>query len=111
MGQNPSEEDLFQMISEVDEDGSGSIEFSEFLQVIETQKAQSDGVEDELDTVAAFMAMGGNEDKSGTISSQKLIKVIHDFELTIDIESLIAETDTDNSGYIDYDEFKALLSD
>lgn len=33
MGQKPTEEELFQMISEVDEKMSGSIDFAEFLKV------------------------------------------------------------------------------
>lgn len=33
MGQKPTEEELFQMISEVDDNMSGSIDFSEFLKV------------------------------------------------------------------------------
>lgn len=33
MGQKPTEEELFQMISEVDENMSGSIDFPEFLKV------------------------------------------------------------------------------
>ena len=32
------------------------------------------------------------------------------FELTIDIDRLIEETDADGSGEIDYEEFKAMLS-
>ena len=34
MGQKPTEEELFQMISEVDENMSGSIDFAEFLKVL-----------------------------------------------------------------------------
>ena len=33
MGQKPTEEELFQMISEVDDNMSGSIDFPEFLKV------------------------------------------------------------------------------
>ena len=33
MGQKPTEEELFQMISEVDDNMSGSIDFAEFLKV------------------------------------------------------------------------------
>eukprot|EP00002_Diphylleia_rotans_P002899 TRINITY_DN1189_c0_g1_i1.p1 TRINITY_DN1189_c0_g1~~TRINITY_DN1189_c0_g1_i1.p1 ORF type:complete len:136 (-),score=41.35 TRINITY_DN1189_c0_g1_i1:297-704(-) len=86
MGQDPTEEELFQMISEVDDDGSGCIEFSEFLKVIASQKAQSVQVDDDSDTVDAFVAMGGNPDKTGQISVDKLIKTIKEFGLTIDIE-------------------------
>ena len=38
MGQNPTEEEIFQMISQVDDDNSGEIEFAEFMKVIENQK-------------------------------------------------------------------------
>lgn len=35
MGQKPTEEELFQMISEVDDNMSGSIDFPEFLKVLQ----------------------------------------------------------------------------
>lgn len=60
--------------------------------------------------VSAFVALGGNADKSGEIDIDKLRDMITKFELTIDIEGLIEETDKDGSGLIDYGEFKAMLS-
>ena len=37
--------------------------------------------------VDAFVAMGGNTDKSGTIDANKLIQIVKtDFKMTIDIE-------------------------
>ena len=44
------------------------------------------------------------------INTDKLREMIDKFELTIDIEGLIEETDKDGSGLIDYGEFKAMLS-
>jgi len=38
-------------------------------------------------TVDAFVAMGGNPDKSGQIRAEKLVKTIKEFQLTIDIEA------------------------
>ena len=65
MGQQPTEEELFQMISEVDEDMSGAIgkgielsnhqalivvaDFAEFLQVIDNQKDRAALYDDESD--------------------------------------------------------------
>jgi hypothetical protein len=69
MGQQPTEEELFQMISEVDEDMSGAIglyknihsrhflllrasffvDFAEFLQVIDNQKVRAAMYNDESD--------------------------------------------------------------
>eukprot|EP00744_Colponema_vietnamica_P001450 GILI01002402.1.p1 GENE.GILI01002402.1~~GILI01002402.1.p1 ORF type:complete len:149 (+),score=45.92 GILI01002402.1:143-589(+) len=111
MGQNPTDEEIFQMMSEVDDDMSGQIDFAEFLKVIEKQKQSAQDCEDETDLIDAFVSMGGNPDKSGKVDAEKLIRVIkHEFGLTIDIEGLIRSVDTDRSGSIEFDEFKLLLT-
>ena len=111
MGQKPTEEELFQMISEVDENMSGSIDFAEFLKVIENQKDRAENFDDENDMIDAFVACGGRPDKHGHVRRETLVKIIkHDFGLTIDIEELINKIDTDLSGEIEFEEFKALLS-
>jgi len=111
MGQKPTEEELFQMISEVDENMSGSIDFAEFLKVIENQKERAENFDDENDMIDAFVACGGEPDKGGHVRRETLVKIIkHDFGLTIDIEELINKIDTDLSGEIEFEEFKALLS-
>jgi len=90
MGQKPTEEELFQMISEVDENMSGTIDFGEFLKVIEKQKERASKFDDESDMVDAFVACGGNPDRTGHVQRDNLIKIIkNDFGLTIDIEDLI----------------------
>ena len=91
MGQNPTDEEVFQMLNEVDDDGSGGIEFPEFLKVIDSQKAKLASDHDESDMIDAFVAMGGGADRSGNIEAEKLRRTIKAFELTIDIERLIKE--------------------
>ena len=55
--------------------------------------------------------MGGKPDGDGYIDAAKLIKIIkEEFEMTINIEKLIDDIDEDNSGKIEYDEFRNLLS-
>mmetsp|Transcript_1472 Transcript_1472/g.2108 ORF Transcript_1472/g.2108 Transcript_1472/m.2108 type:complete len:156 (+) Transcript_1472:237-704(+) len=110
MGQKPTDEELFLMISQVDDDGSGEIEFSEFLKLILSQKLQRAELASEVDLVDAFMALGGNSDKSGCIKTDKLRRIIEDFGLLIDIEGLIVATDLDNSGFIDFHEFKHMMA-
>ena len=107
-------------------------DFTEFLKVVEKQKERTAKFDDESDirtfyflydphtshmltlffrTVDAFVACGGNSDKSGNVHRETLVKIIkHDFSLTIDIEALIDEIDTDGSGEIEYEEFKVLMS-
>merc|ERR1711865_963039 len=98
------------MLSSVDEDGSGSIDFGEFLMVIKEQKAATAAAGDEGDTILAFVALGGREDKGGVISADKLRTTCKEFGLTIDIDSLIKQYDADGSGEIDYEEFREMLS-
>jgi Ca2+-binding EF-hand superfamily protein len=151
MGQDPSDDEIFEMIAQVDDDGSNEIDFGEFCKVIQIQKAASAGQSDETDTIDAFIALGGNADKSGQVSADKLRGIIKEvrssrrhsrsstrtqgdnvhiptlnktdaalslsrlslfssqFGLTIDIERLIREVDTDHSGFIDYQEFAVMM--
>ena len=47
----------------------------------------------------AFVAMGGGIDKQGNVDSVKLIQIVkEEFNMTIDIERLLSEIDTDKSG-------------
>lgn len=111
MGQQPTEEELFQMISEVDEDMSGAIDFAEFLQVIDNQKDRAALYDDESDMVDAFVACGGKSDKTGVVLKDTLVKIIkHDFGLTINIEEMINKLDVDGSGEIEFEEFKTILT-
>lgn len=67
--------------------------------------------QNEADTVLAYVAMGGQQDRGGFVDAGKLIKTVKDdFEMTIDIEKLIQEIDEDGSGAIEYGEFNTLLN-
>jgi hypothetical protein len=181
MGQDPSDEDLFDMIAAVDEDGSGEIgknrsspaedgarasiilvatclndharaclprtetkaftthahipsrlglsplnehlsafapslaprtsqTSGEFCRVIANQKSASAARGDESDTIDAFISLGGAADKTGQVSADRLRSIVKDFGLTIDIERLIREVDTDHSGFIDYQEFSVMMT-
>ncbi|GFH21359.1 uncharacterized protein HaLaN_18648 [Haematococcus lacustris] len=65
---------------------------------------------DEQETIDAFVALGGNADGSGTISTDRLQAVVREFELTLNIAKFIAEVDKENSGTIGYEPFKLLLA-
>ncbi|CAE7469327.1 unnamed protein product [Symbiodinium sp. CCMP2456] len=76
IGEAPSEEELFRFMADVDEDGTGEIEFAEFLRAFEKQRGGAQELEDELDTIDAFVALGGEPDKTGYIDTQRLIQVV-----------------------------------
>ena len=116
MGQNPTDEELFRMISEVDDNGSNTIDFPEFLQVMARRKLDASN-EDDSDILDAWVAVGGDAPSvsggapGGFVDTKNLVKIVKgDFGLTIDIEELLKEIDLDGSGTIDFEEFRQLLS-
>mmetsp|Transcript_41702 Transcript_41702/g.77758 ORF Transcript_41702/g.77758 Transcript_41702/m.77758 type:complete len:149 (+) Transcript_41702:80-526(+) len=111
IGEAPTEEELFRFMADVDEDGTGEIEFAEFLRAFEKQRGGAQEIEDELDTLDAFVALGGNADKTGFIDTTRLVHVVKDeFGMTIKIERLIEELDKDKDNKINYQEFAALFA-
>ena len=54
------------------------------------------------------MALGGRPDKTGQIYVNDLMQSIYDFGLTIDIDAMISTADSDGSGIIEYEEFRAM---
>ena len=110
MGQKPTEAEVFSMIIDAEEDASGSINFAEFLSIIEQQKIRKLGSDKQNDMIDAYVACGGDEDLGGCVRKETLINIIkEEFSLPIDIERLINEIDTDGSGEIEYDEMVELL--
>lgn len=100
---------VHKLISEIDDGNVGRIKFKEFLQLF--AKLKYAGLQDDdQDMIDAFVALGGEEDTSGHVNADELIRIIKkEFELTIDIEGLIKEVDADGSGVIEFGEFKDLL--
>ncbi|KAK1332311.1 hypothetical protein QTO34_006984 [Cnephaeus nilssonii] len=92
LGQNPTPEELQEMIDEVDEDGSGTVDFEEFLVMMvrcmkdDSKGKNADGYID-LDELKVMLQATGE-----TITED-------------DIEELMKDGDKNNDGRIDYDEF------
>ncbi|RWW24937.1 hypothetical protein GW17_00010745 [Ensete ventricosum] len=68
LGQNPSEEELQEMIREVDSDGNGTIELAEFVSLM-SRKVKETNVEEELKE--AFKIF--DKDQNGYISATEVI--------------------------------------
>ena len=64
-----------------------------------------------LTSVAAYVACGGNADKTGFVSRDVISKIIKvDFGLEIDINKMMDAVDEDGSGEMEFEEFQFLLS-
>lgn len=108
LGQHPSEEDVRAMISEVDKDGSGEIDFDEFLQLM-AGKQSNMTMEDELR--GAFNVF--DKDGSGYISSEELKQVLTNLGETMtdeEIDEMMKEADLDSDGQVSFDEFVKMMS-
>merc|ERR1719334_236145 len=108
VGQNPSEAEIADMINQVDKDGTGNLDFPEFLMMM-SFKADSENAEDEIRE--AFQVFDG--DGNGFINRQELAVVMSNLgeALTPDeIQSMIDQADQDGDGQINYEEFYNMMS-
>ncbi|XP_062214631.1 calmodulin-like protein 4 isoform X4 [Phragmites australis] len=105
---DPSDQELNDMMSEVDTDGNGIIDFQEFLSLIARKMKDGDGDEEELKE--AFEVL--DKDKNGFISPTELRMVMTNLgeQMTDEeVEQMIKEADTDGDGQVNYDEFVLMM--
>lgn len=107
MGQNPTEAELVNMIKEVDADGSGTIDCSEFLKLM-ARKMISPKFEEELKKAFAMF----DTDQNGFISAAELHLVMTNLGDNLtdeEVNEMILEADMDGDKLISYDEFAKLI--
>ncbi|XP_014278464.1 calmodulin [Halyomorpha halys] len=108
LGQRPTETELRDMVSNVDQDGNGSIEFNEFLQMMSKKMKGAEG-EDELKE--AFRVFDKNND--GLISNSELRHVMTNLGEKLsdeEVDDMIKEADLDGDGMVNYAEFVTILT-
>ena len=92
----------------VDGDGSGSIDFPEFLQLIAGKMKTFS--ENEISIRRAFRTL--DKDCNGYITARELKEVMAKLGeklTTKEVEELVAEADTNGDGRIDIDEFVLMM--
>eukprot|EP00746_Dinoflagellata_sp_MGD_P006201 gnl/MRDRNA2_/MRDRNA2_112069_c0_seq1.p1 gnl/MRDRNA2_/MRDRNA2_112069_c0~~gnl/MRDRNA2_/MRDRNA2_112069_c0_seq1.p1 ORF type:complete len:656 (+),score=156.68 gnl/MRDRNA2_/MRDRNA2_112069_c0_seq1:111-2078(+) len=123
VGYHPTEQEITELFKEFDQDGSGTIDYGEFMIFYETYRRQErhelkrragftpDEVAEIRETFEHY-----DKDKSGTLSRQELWRVIDDMELapkTRDaqrrLEEAMDEADVDGSESFDFLEFLWLM--
>ncbi|XP_072991807.1 calmodulin-1-like [Typha latifolia] len=107
LGQNPTNEELHDMIKEVDMDGNGTIDFEEFLNLMAKKMKETDADEELKEAFDVF-----DKDKNGFISPSELRSVLINLgEIMTDeeVEEMIMEVDMDGDGQVNYEEFVHMM--
>merc|ERR1711999_37912 len=111
MGFRPSAEELKAILEEIDEDGSGEIEFAEFCQLCAkflVEEPDEETMKAELKE--AFRVY--DKDGAGFITTGQLREIIAELDPRLtseDLGGIIDEIDEDGSGTMDFDEFCQMM--
>ncbi|GER25471.1 calmodulin [Striga asiatica] len=107
LDQNPTEEELKEMIDGVDSDGNGTIEFAEFLNLMASKIKDVDAEEELKEAFKVF-----DKDQNGYISAEELQHVMINLGEKLsdeEAEQMIREADLDGDGQVNYDEFVKMM--
>jgi len=110
LGQNPSREELDEIIEEVDEDGSGSIDFEEFLVMMVRLLKEDQAGKSEEELAECFRVFDKNGD--GMIDRDEFALIIRSTGEAIgedEIDELLREGDKNGDGALDFDEFLKMM--
>jgi Ca2+-binding EF-hand superfamily protein len=111
MGFRPSKEELKEILEEIDEDGSGEIEFGEFCQLCAkflVEEPDEETMKAELKEAFRVYDKQGE----GFITTGTLREIIGELDPRLtaeDLDGIIEEIDEDGSGTMDFDEFCGMM--
>eukprot|EP00800_Vazella_pourtalesii_P021360 TRINITY_DN78_c2_g1_i1.p1 TRINITY_DN78_c2_g1~~TRINITY_DN78_c2_g1_i1.p1 ORF type:complete len:322 (-),score=75.71 TRINITY_DN78_c2_g1_i1:941-1858(-) len=107
LGEDPTDQEITDMISDVDEDRNGTIEFPEFLVMMARQLRE---VDENEELKKAFNVM--DIDHDGFITKSELseaMKILGHNLTEEEVETMIKDADKNGDNKVDFDEFVAIM--
>ena len=107
LGFEPKKEEVKKMISDIDKDGDGTIDFNEFLDMMTAKMGERDSREEILKAFRLF-----DDDETGKISFKNLKRVAKELGENMtdeELQEMIDEADRDGDGEINEEEFLRIM--
>lgn len=107
LGFEMTEEQITQMIADVDKDGSGAIDFDEFVHMMTDKMGERDTKEE---LMKAFRII--DQDENGKISASDIQRIAKDLGESFtdrEIQQMIDEADKDGDGEVNSEEFIRMM--
>jgi len=111
MGIKISEKNLAEVVAETDEDGSGQLEFEEFVELSAKFLIEEDEEALKAELREAFRIY--DKTGEGFITTDVLKEILSEIDNKLtseDLDCIIDEVDEDGSGTLDFDEFMEMMS-
>merc|ERR1712025_351329 len=108
LGQNPTDTDLQDMVNEVDTDGNGTIDFTEFITMMARKMKEVDTDEEIREAFKVF-----DKDGNGFISAAEMKQVMINLDEKLtdkEVDEMIREADEDGDGQVSFEEFMKMMT-
>jgi len=108
IGQNPTEDEILEMVMETDLNGDGTIDFQEFVEMMKKKSSETDQMESLKEAFKIF-----DKNKNGYIEAKELKSVTTTLGSMLteeEFDTFWAEADVNNDGKLDYEEFIKIMS-
>merc|ERR1719248_116714 len=99
LGFEPKQEEIDKMVRDVDDDGSGSVDFPEFLDMMAHKILNRDPIEEINKAFKLF-----DDDNTGKVTFKNLKRVADE-----ELQEMIDEADRDGDGEVNNDEFQRIM--